>query len=165
MKRTTDKKQGGVATIEFALGFFTFWLMVTACMEMSYLSYVSSLGDYAISKASREAKKDTSTYVQTFKEVLAESTSVWSHFVKPTSFRASVQYLQDLNDLYNLKVSDTCLPAEGAQTATCGNESNSALAVYYISYDFNSIFTYFFDADTALSREVIVVQEYERDQF
>ncbi|MFC1234490.1 TadE/TadG family type IV pilus assembly protein [Vibrio sp. F74] len=165
MKLITKKRQKGVVAIEFAIGFFAFWLMVAAWVEMSYMSYVSALGDYAISTASREAKKDTETYVSTFKNVLVESDSVWSNFVNPSNFQASVYYVKDLSELFNIPASEICTPADGAQTATCGNEIDSAIAIYKITYQFTSVFTYFFDTSSVFSREVIVVQEYERTLF
>lgn len=54
----SGSKQSGVATIEFVGGFFAFWLMCMAWVEMSFLSYVSSLGDLAIATAARETKKN-----------------------------------------------------------------------------------------------------------
>jgi len=165
MTLKASRKQNGVVSIEFAIGFFSFWLMVSAWIEMSYMSYVSAMGDYAISEASRQAKKDTETYIDTFKNVITQSNSVWRPFVDPSSFSASVRYIGSLQDLYNLKETDTCLPSEGSQTASCGVENNSALAVYSLTYDFKSIFTYYFDNDTVFTREIIVVQEYERDKF
>ncbi|EED27942.1 conserved hypothetical protein [Vibrio sp. 16] len=39
------------------------------------------------------------------------------------------------------------------------------MAIYRVDYDFNSIFTFFMDTSNLVSREVIVVQEYERDAF
>ena len=161
-----SKKQRGIATIEFAIGFFSFWLMVGVWVEASYISYVSALGDYAVSEASRSAKKDTETYVDSFKSVLAKSDSAWSHIVSADNFRASVTYVKDLNSLYNLTATNNCVPPEGSQTATCGDSENfSAIAVYYIDYEVDNIFSYLFDSNSLFAREVIVVQEYERENF
>ena len=43
MIRLAKRKQTGVATIEFVLGFMAFWLMCMAWVEMSYLSYISAI--------------------------------------------------------------------------------------------------------------------------
>ena len=64
------KKQKGVVTIEFALGFFAFWLMVAAWAELSFMSYISAVNDLAIAEASRSAKKDTQDYIDSFYEQL-----------------------------------------------------------------------------------------------
>jgi len=157
------KTQKGVVTIEFALGFFAFWLMLAAWAELSFMSYVSAVNDLAISEASRSAKKDTQDYIDSFYAQLEDSDSVWSGLVDKSKFRASVRYVSDMDALQ--LVNATCLPTEGQQTGECGVADNAAIAIYYISYDFNSIFGYFIDEETIFGREVIVVQEYERDQF
>ncbi|GAK83914.1 Flp pilus assembly membrane protein TadE [Vibrio ponticus] len=157
------KKHKGGVTIEFALGFFAFWLMIAAWAELSFMSYVSAVNDLAISEASRAAKKDTQNYIDSFYAQLEDSNSVWSGLVDKSKFRASVRYVADMDALELIDA--VCLPAEGEQTAECGVADDSAIAIYYISYDFNSIFGYFIDEETIFGREVIVVQEYERDQF
>lgn len=157
------KRHNGVVTVEFALGFGLFWMMVVAWMEMSMMSYVSAISDLAISDASRQAKKETSSYISAFYQVLNESDSIWKNLVDEENFSASVRYVNSLDDL--VAVANTCAVAEGSQTNTCGTESNSAIAIYSISYDYKSVFTYFLETESVFSREVIVVQEYERDQF
>lgn len=164
--KVRTKKQRGIVSVEFAIGFFSFWLMVGVWVEASYISYVSALGDYAVSEASRAAKKDTETYVDTFKATLSRSDSAWSHIVSADNFRASVTYVKDLDSLYNLTATNNCVPPEGSQTATCGDAENlSALAVYYVDYQVDSYFSYLFNSNSLFAREVIVVQEYERENF
>ncbi len=157
------RKQKGTASIEFAIGFFAFWVMIMAWVEVGYMSYVSALSDYAISEASRQAKKDTETYQTVFDEVLRSNDSLWAKVVDKSNFSASIKYVAHLSDLD--AVTEPCIPPAGQQVATCGNEVNSAIAIYYISYDYEGLFSYFFDGSSLFSREVIVVQEYERDQF
>ncbi|MDA0148803.1 TadE/TadG family type IV pilus assembly protein [Vibrio sp. LaRot3] len=157
------KKQKGVVSVELALGFFAFWLMVAAWAELSFMSYVSAVNDLAVAEASRTAKKDTQDYIDHFYNRLDESDSLWSGLVDKSKFKASVRYVPDMNALN--QVNAICEPAGGTQTTECGTPANSAIAIYYISYDFSGIFSYFFDQDTIFGREVIVVQEYERDQF
>ena len=167
MKRINRKLkkawQKGVVTIEFALGFFAFWLLIAAWVEMSYISYVSAIGDLAVSKASRMAKKDTENYVAVFNQVLNDSNEFWSNYVSSDNFTASVRFVKDLNELDT--VTDVCMPESGLQTATCGTETNSAIAIYYVSYNFDNLFTYFIADSSVFAREIIVVQEYERDKF
>ena len=164
MKRQPKKAgQKGVISIEFALGFFAFWLLIAAWVEMSYTSYVSAIGDLAVSKASRMAKKDTENYVVVFNQVLNDSNEFWSNFVSSENFTASVRYVEDLDALD--AVTEVCMPESGLQTTTCGTETNSAIALYYVSYDFNNLFNYFVGDSSVFTREIIVVQEYERDRF
>ncbi|WP_117235025.1 TadE family protein [Vibrio maerlii] len=156
-------KQKGVASIEFAIGFFAFWLMLIAWVEVSYMSYITSISDYAISEAARQAKKDTQSYQQVFHQVLSNSDSLWAGLVDKNNFSASIKYVSDIAELS--QVTEPCLPKGGEALTTCGTEANSAIAIYYINYDYEGLFSYFFDGSTLFSREVIMVQEYERDQF
>ncbi len=162
-KRLHKVWQKGVVTIEFALGFFAFWLLIAAWVEISYISYVTAIGDLAVSEASRMAKKDTQDYITVFNDVLNDSDTFWSRFVSSDNFTASVRYVRDLNELD--AVTEVCAPATGGGTHTCGTETHSAIAIYYVSYNYDSIFGYFGDGSSVFAREIIVVQEYERDQF
>ncbi|PWI35217.1 pilus assembly protein TadE [Vibrio albus] len=166
MKRATKFRQRGVAAIEFALGFFAFWLMMAAWIEMGYMSYVSSVGDYAIAKASRIAKKDTDNYISTFKTIVESNDSLLSALVNKNSFKIGVRYLDDLSELRN--TIDVCTTNEDGEIV-CGAEGETgedkAIAIYHIEYDYNSMFSYFLDDKTVFSREVIVIQEYERNEF
>lgn len=167
MKRTS-RKQKGVVAIEFAIGFFAFWLMVAAWVEISYMAYVGSMGDLAVAHASRVAKKeayadeDTETYLKSFSSVIKESGSIWQHVIDTSKISVSVQYLDTLNDLLDVK---ECVIPSDESSAECGTSANKSLAIYTIDYRYNSIFSYFSKFDGVMSREVIVVQEYERDEF
>lgn len=155
--------QRGVASIEFVLGFMAFWLMSMAWVEMSYMSYVSAIGDLAIAEAARDSKTHDNDYMQAFQSVINDSNSLWADVVDKGQFRLSIQYLNDVNSLEGLV--DPCEIPDSSSVAECGVATNSAIAVYRVDYDFNSIFTFFLDSSSLLSREVIVIQEYERDAF
>lgn len=157
------KKQKGVVAIEFALGFMGFWLMCMAWVEMSYMSYVSAIGDLAIAEASREAKKDNDTYLASFQAVLNRDDSIWSNIVDSNNFVTTIRYVKDVDEL--VSVVDGCEPSQNQTSAECGSADKSSIAIYRISYDFDSMFTYFMDQTTVFTREVIVIQEYERSQF
>ena len=156
-------RQKGVASIEFAVGFFAFWLMCMAWVEMSYMSYVSAVGDIAISEAARNAKLQDDNYMSAFKKQLRTGDSVWANMVDIDDFRLSIQYLESIDDLKNQKL--PCLATADNPTQECGSEVDSAIAIYRIDYDFNSMFSYFIDETSVFSREVIVIQEYQRDTF
>lgn len=158
------KKQRGVASIEFVLGFMAFWLMCSAWVEMSYMSYVSSLGDLAISQAARESKKlDSTDFLTKFDQVLKQSDSLWARIVDSKRFQFSVRYLKSFDEL--TKVKDACIPAKDETKQECGIAKGAAIAVYRISYNYQPIFNLFLDADNVFSREMVVIQEYQREKF
>lgn len=161
--RMSGAKQKGVASIEFALGFFGFWLMCMAWAEMSYISYISAMGDLAISEASRNAKLQDSDYITAFQRSLNRSDSIWAGLVDSANFRISIRYLSTIQAL--VEQIEPCLVAKGQQSAVCGNETGSAMAIYRIDYDFNSMFSYFMDKTTVFTREVVVIQEYQLGTF
>jgi tight adherence protein E len=152
--------QKGVASIEFALGFFAFWLLIAAWAEMSYISYVTAIGDLAIAEASRSAKKGEEKYQEAFENVLTDSSNFWSKFVDTKDFVATVRYVEDLAALQS--VPGVCTSPSGVCDSP---ETDKALAIYYISYNYDSIFGYFVQSSSVFAREIIVVQEYERSQF
>lgn len=154
--------QRGVASIEFVLGFMAFWLMCSVWVEMSYMSYVSSIGDLAISKASREAKKITDTNYATYFVEVIENDSLASRLVDAKNFTMSVQYLETFDDLTDV---DSACAEDDDGVSECDDAVGKAIALYRISYNYDPIFSYFLDRTTLFSREMIVIQEYQRDQF
>ncbi|QIL85347.1 pilus assembly protein [Vibrio sp. HDW18] len=163
MRLWCSKKQSGVATIEFVGGFFAFWLMCMAWVEMSFLSYVSSLGDLAIASAARETKKVDGTYYQAqFKTILEQQDSLWSYIVSADKFQYSIQYVKKLDDLHNYD--QKCLGEDGDQL-NCNDPKDMAIAVYSITYDYQPIFNFFLNDKTVFAREAIVIQEYQREKF
>ncbi|MGF1698372.1 pilus assembly protein [Vibrio lamellibrachiae] len=156
-------KQSGVASIEFVIGFFAFWLMCMAWVEMSYMSYISSINDLAISEVAREAKKGSRDYMATVQGVLHRDGSMWNTVVDGDNFQVTIQYLTSVGEL--VKITDQCQISASESQKECGNEQQSSLAIYQINYPFTPIFSYFLGLDGLLSREMIVVQEYERSKF
>jgi len=146
--RTSLASQKGVASIEFALGFFAFWLMCMAWAEMSYMSYVSAIGDIAIAEASREAKVAPSTYQVAFENALQKEGAIWSKLVDTDNFSASVVFHNTVGELV----------AYDKGMSVCTESCNSAIAIYQLDYKFTPIFTYFL-GEQVFSREVIVIQE------
>lgn len=152
--RTSLASQKGVASIEFALGFFAFWLMCMAWAEMSYMSYVSAIGDIAIAEASREAKVAPSTYQVAFdyqvafENALQKEGAIWSTLVDTDNFSASVVFHNTVGELV----------AYDKGMSVCTESCNSAIAIYQLDYKFTPIFTYFL-GEQVFSREVIVIQE------
>ncbi|NRB42225.1 MAG: pilus assembly protein [Pseudomonadales bacterium] len=166
-------RQRGVAAIEFVFGFMAFWIMCMAWAEMSYMSYISAIGDIAIAEASREAKKgdgalqgdvrDEHYYLTLFESALKDNnSSIWSAIANADNFRISIQYLDGIDELEDI-IECTADDDAGEISKECG-DSASAIALYRISYNFTPMFTYFTDLDSIFSREMFVVQEYERQR-
>ncbi|BDU45453.1 pilus assembly protein TadE [Vibrio nigripulchritudo] len=132
-------------------------------VEMSYMSFVSAVTDITVSQAARESKKSQDGYDKVFQKVVNDSGSVWGNMIDPKKLKLSVHYLKSVRELENL--TDPCQIPKNTNLATCGNESNSAIAVYRMDYDFSPIFTFLMDNNSLFRREVIVIQEYERDKF
>ncbi|MCL9783356.1 pilus assembly protein [Vibrio sp. S4M6] len=154
----------GVVTIEFTLGFLCLWLLMMAWLEVSYLSYVSSVTDLIITQAVRRAKvtEDSSNnYLATIENVIRSSGSQWGHVIDPANFKITIQYASSINDLESKK--NICSsPAD----PKCGGAAGSAIAIYHVNYElFNTVTKLFNTKPLVLSREMIVIQEYQRDKF
>lgn len=134
-----------------------------AWVEMSYMSYVSSVNDLVISEISRTAKKHSGDYLETVHRVLNQESSIWNPIVDAKRFNVSIQYLQGLTEL--TAYTNKCQMARSAGDAECGQARNAAIAVYHIDYEFRPIFSYFLGLQGLMSREMVVVQEYERTFF
>lgn len=173
MKKSNSKQNGAVA-IEFVMGFMLFWWLCMAWVELSYMSYISAVSDLAVSEASRVTKLDNTidgscegcnqTYIQRFQQELSVSDSLWSQFIDPNKFRYSIQYLQTPEALEQLD-ENYCMVQENETMKACGLQENSAIAIYRINYSYRPMFNYFLNEEQLFMREVIVIQEYERDQF
>lgn len=164
--RVKRKKIMGIASIEFAMGFILFWYMCAAWMEMSFMSYVSSLGDLAISRAAQVAKKNegsSNSFSTVFNNALKEDGSIWQYVVDSENFSSAVIYLKTYEELTNYD--GTCEPEEGATTVECGDADGSAIAIYRINYSYTPLFNYYLADESMFSREMIVIQEYQREQF
>jgi tight adherence protein E len=141
-----------------------FWLMCSAWIEMSYMSYVSSLGDLAISEATQQTKVlNSNLFLAKFQQVLRQQNSLWRYLVDSSQFRASVRYVKTFADLSRVK--DACVPRGGSRMTECGNADGAAIAIYRISYSYHPVFYLFLDSDSVFSREMIAIQEYQRAQF
>ncbi|MEZ9438817.1 TadE/TadG family type IV pilus assembly protein [Vibrio atlanticus] len=156
-------KQKGVASIEFAVGFFAFWLMCMAWVEMSYISYISAINDLAVSEVARTAKKGSGNYLDTVDKALHREGSIWNQVVNGDNFQVTIHYSKNLSELAS--ITDQCSISGSQKFKECGDADNAALAIYRINYRFSPIFSYFFTTQNLMSREMIVVQEYERSKF
>lgn len=152
----SSKKQGGLVSIELALGFFSFWLICILWIEMSYVSYVSAMGDMMISHASSQAKRGEEVDFQaSFDAALKQSGSLWSSFVSDEDYEACVYYV----------ASYTALKALDKDTDVCNQTGNAVdptvpIAIYKVNYGYTPMFTTFAGSmQDTFSREMIVIQE------
>jgi tight adherence protein E len=160
------KKQKGVSTIEFAIGFIFFWYMCAAWVEISFMSYISATGDLAISRASQVAKTnegDISEFLTSFTTILQQDDSLWRYLSNSNSFSVSIQYLDTFDDLSTYDGS--CVVADGESSAECGDADGAAIALYRLDYSYDPVFNLFLTDERIFSREMIVIQEYQRSEF
>lgn len=160
-----SKKIQGVATIEFAIGFIFFWYMCAAWAEMGYMSYVSAMGDVAISRATQVAKKSEDTgFMAAFRSSLVDTDSIWASAINVDSFTVKITYLDSYKNLTEYTDEDCSIP-EDTTAVECNSAEDHAIAVYHIDYDYQPLFNYFSSDSQLFSREAIVIQEYQRVQF
>lgn len=160
------KPQKGVSTIEFAMGFIFFWYMCAAWVEMSFMSYISATGDLAISRAAQIAKKnegDISEFLTSFTTTLEQNDSLWRYVSDSNSFSVSIQYLATFDALADYDGS--CEPEEGETSTECGSAEGAAIALYRFDYSYQPIFNFYLSGESIFSREMIVIQEYQRNAF
>ncbi|SBS25887.1 hypothetical protein MAQ5080_00397 [Marinomonas aquimarina] len=158
-KRTlanSSKKQSGLVSLELALGFVSFWLVCMIWIEMSYVSYVSAMGDMMISHASSQAKRGEDVDFQVaFNDSLNQSDSLWESFIGDGSgFESCVYYVTSYTALKSLgEDTDICEQGDGA-------DDTAPIAIYQVHYGYTPMFTTFTDSTPDLfSREMIVIQE------
>ncbi|MCV5900963.1 hypothetical protein OFN63_33245, partial [Escherichia coli] len=77
------------------------------------------------------------------------------------NFKTSIQYVKKLDDLHNYE--KICL-GENGDELNCSDAKDMAIAVYSISYDYTPIFNFFLNDKTVFAREVMVIQEYQREK-
>ncbi|KAB0304195.1 pilus assembly protein [Vibrio fortis] len=153
----------GVASIEFVFGFMSFWLMCVCFIELSYLSFISSVNDLIITESVRESKINQGNYKDSFKQLVSENTQMWAGIIDENKFRMSIYYIDSVNTLAG--IIEPCSVIEGESFTQCGSPKGSAIAIYSIEYQYKPIFNFLLNDDFILKREVLSIQEYERDQF
>ncbi|MDD1794647.1 pilus assembly protein [Enterovibrio makurazakiensis] len=153
-KHTRRKnQQSGVITLEFAIGFPLLFFFLMFWVEICVIGYLSSVVDYAISESSRTARSSANAnYESIFRTAISNSNDFWTKVVDPTKFSISVEFYDSLDS--------------AASRAGTVLGSDKPIALYQVSYEYEPMFSYLYDAETLnLSREVIAIQEFERDQF
>ncbi|MCL9780808.1 pilus assembly protein [Vibrio sp. S4M6] len=162
--RPFKRKTRGSVSIEFTLGFLCLWLIMMLWVEVSYMSYVSSVSDLIVTQAVREAKvTDGNTdYMKVVNEVIDKSSSYWANVIEPSNFRITIQYLSSMSSLES--VTNLCSIPTNQRSVTCGDPTDSPIAIYHVDYKFQPITKFFTFTSGLFSREMIAVQEYQRDK-
>lgn len=171
MRAFTKRKQKGVFIIETALGLVAFLMMIFYWVEVSYMGFVSSLMDYTATEASRSSRTASlDDYKQEFQKILMEEQdspgSIWFHFLDTDRFEDNIEvyYYEKVEDM-------ACQINDSENHSYCnytGTAEGAPLAIYRVSYPYRPVFTSLFvkpGNSLTISREVIAIQEYERDQF
>ncbi|WP_077650929.1 hypothetical protein [Salinivibrio kushneri] len=129
------------------------------------MSYVSALGDLAISRAAQHAKKQkTEDFLPVFKQSLNDDSSLWHALIDVDNYRISVHYVNEYNTLAT--ITEGCESEdEDDRETVCGEPEEAPIAIYNVSYDYQPTFNLFLDKNTLFSREMIVIQEYQRETF
>ncbi|MCL6268520.1 pilus assembly protein [Sansalvadorimonas sp. 2012CJ34-2] len=166
-KRNIKKKmrwERGVVAIEFAIGALAFFMMIFYWIEVSYMGFVSATVDFSVAEASRVARTaEYDDYRQIFRKTIKGADSVWSSLIDESKFDVDVRYFKDIGSLNGCDTDFTAGACDGA-----GSPENQPLAVYRVSYPYQPIFAQLLFENTGamnISREVITVQEYERELF
>ncbi|MGR5166211.1 TadE/TadG family type IV pilus assembly protein [Vibrio astriarenae] len=163
------RKTKGIGTIEFVMGFMLFWWMCMAWVEASFMSYVSALGDLAVSEAARATKvREDEDYTAVFNSVINNSDSLWAGIVSSNNFKMDVDFVATVSELHGYDAT-TCgwmVPADSDDPCyNIKSPDDKAIAIYRVNYEYTPMFNYFLDSKKLFLREAIVIQEYERDQF
>ncbi|MDD1781724.1 pilus assembly protein [Enterovibrio sp. ZSDZ35] len=142
-----------MVTLEFAFGFIVMFYSLMFWVELCIIGFLSSVVDYAISESSRAARSSSNAnYSTIFYTAINNSSDFWTKVIDPSRFSVSVEYYSSFAD------------AGSPPGSAVGVDK--PIALYQVSYQYDPMFTLFFDRDTLdLSREVFAIQEFERDQF
>ncbi len=169
-KRSSKRQSSGVVAIEFAIGAFAFFMMIFYWMEVSYMGFVSAMVDYSVTVASRHAKmSETNDYKAVFQKILTETDSPWAAFLDSNKFTMTNHHYGSIDGLgcgYTPD-NDEC-KSGGSGDSSVDNARDKPLAIYRVSYPYSPLFAQlFFDGagSMTISREVITIQEYQRDKF
>jgi tight adherence protein E len=147
------RKQQGLVSIEFSISFLFFALMILAWGQMCTIGFISSILDYSISQSVAKTRSHYgNNYNESFNNTLRDMNSLWFSFLDMDSFKADVKYFSNIVKLSN-----------GMNSSKSKVEP---IALYSVSYDYKLPFTIFSSSNSIiLKREVIAVQENERETF
>ena len=170
IKSTKCKRenQNGVVAIEFALGGLMFFMMIFYWVEVSFMGFVTATVDYSVAEASRLAKShpyraEGKEYREVFRGIIQSTGSPWASLMDEDKFTVETSYFSSVNSLEACKDDFTATECTGD-----ADQENKPLAVYRVSYEYQPLLGYMFFPGSGkmdISREVMVIQEYERSLF
>ena len=153
----------GVIAIETVLGLPFLFMAIWLWAEIIHLGYVSALLDYAVSESSRMVRAyPYRNYKSEFIRLLRNDSSIWHAFVDIERLTIETFYFSRVDQLggYNKQPDgNTVRPRSEPQ-------NGRTIAIYRVAYPYRPLFhalAFSSNPVPTLRREVIAVQEYERD--
>ena len=163
--------QLGSLTVEAAIGIPIFMLAVFTWIEICLAIYSISMSDHALTQAVAVTKKtltggSSTKYSTMLENKLREQAGyLWSHVIKPGSFKLDVEYLPSYNDLVSCSKPDMNRRSNAnACSNSDNNPSDKAIAIYSLGYVYKPAVSLWFP-ELSIHREIIAVQEHERTQY
>ncbi|RSD27493.1 TadE family protein [Vibrio pectenicida] len=165
------KYQIGSFTVEAAMGIPIFILVVLTWIEICVAIYSISMSDHALTQAVSATKKTISDgssvkYNQLVENKLKEQAGfLWSHVMKPGTYKLEVEYLPSYSDLVNCSAIDIKKKSSGSACSNFSQKSHDkAIAIYSLGFDYSPVVSVWFP-ELTIKREIIVIQEHERSKY
>lgn len=174
------KNSKGASTVEFALTIGIFLAVVLSIFEFARMSILSAYMDLTISQAvkvTKNTKASNYDYEDEFKKNLDvivnkikndNKTFKFLDMSKQNIIRFEVKYAESISDLVNgnyRDVIDHTDPKNPKKKKNPGKDA--ALAKYSFQYEYKPMFFWIPNSISTpiFNREVIILQEYERDKI
>ncbi|WP_158784045.1 TadE/TadG family type IV pilus assembly protein [Pantoea sp. BAV 3049] len=161
---TRDSDEDGSLVIEFSLVFPVFVFLVFFVFEICRYLFISAAIDATLSSAARTSSSQASTVVDynlIFRDTIRNESALWAGLIDASQLTTHVSFCSSVTQA----IADSC-----SETASSGK----VLAYYQVKYNyrpylFNGVIPGTEDLiaalQSSLSRQLIYVQEYERDQI
>lgn len=121
------RSQKAATSIEFALLFLPFFIMIAVIIESSLLTYQISMVDHTVSKAAKYASTFKGKVKEKFDEFLEKDENKFLTFMTDEAgMESSVSYCKNLEEVKEDNCND--------------DEENSVIAIYNIRYKINPLF-------------------------
>lgn len=162
-KKIFAKEQGSVV-VEFSFIFPIFIFLVVFVFEICRYLFISAAIDATLSSAARTSSSQASSVVNynvIFRNIIRKESALWGGFIDPSLLSTSVRFCSTVD----LAILGSC---------SSSNSTDRILAYYKVEYNYQP---YLFNGAipgtedliaalrSSLSRQMIYVQEYERDQI
>lgn len=157
----------GTVAVEAAIGIPVLLFVILLWVELCFMFYAISSTEHAFASAVFYAKKVSieDSHWENYRDIveskLKESESagmLWGRTTVPSSVTVDVRYFKDYASLS--QCSDLNLSSQACPSGS-SDFMNGAIAIYSLSYTYQSLLLNWFSA-MPIRREIITVQEYER---